>query len=68
MEWDESLPIIQMTQNAVASAATKYSPYEILFGRPMNYVSSIVVQPPIYPHRDPTETEIDTYVKTLKKV
>ena len=56
-----------MTLNATPSQTTKYSPHEILFGRKMVFPSSVVVDSPLYPQREPTTKEVKQYVIALEK-
>ena len=51
-----------MSINASPSQTTKYTPYEVVFGRKMAYPSSVIVEPPLLPDREPTHLECKTYL------
>ena len=44
-----------------------FSPFEIVFGRKIEYPSSVVVDPPIHPYTKPSSQEVESYVRLLKE-
>ena len=50
VEWDEAAVATQLSVNTSTSQSTRYSPFEIVFGRKASYPSSVVIDPPLHPH------------------
>ena len=44
-----------MTINSTIQRSSKYSPHEILFGRPMSTPGFVISMPPIYPNKEASD-------------
>ena len=58
--------IIHKFYSILKKKTTDFSPYEIMFGRPIAFPSSVVVDPPLEPSNPQDDKIVSAYISSLK--